>query len=211
MQVPYSGIALHVGSRGDPVYAVKRAMQKTGFFDRIGPHRIYGPRFADAVALFQAANNLAPDGKIGRQTLQDARPVLRQLRVPALHRTVPRTCRRCSSPRRSSRRIRRVGSTGSPRSTASPSTEPTCSHPRTSRSSGRTSSPGTRPPTSAAGHATSKATTAPTSSRTSTTSRNAGSTAKGTKIGTVAAVPHQWWPSHIHEGKHKGHYTPAQP
>src|SRR5438309_10700608 len=74
MQVPYSGIALTVGSRGDPVYAAKRAMQKTGFFDRLGPHRIYGPRFASAVALFQAANNLAPDGKIGRQTLQTLAP-----------------------------------------------------------------------------------------------------------------------------------------
>jgi hypothetical protein len=27
-------------------------------------------------------------------------------------------------------------------------------------------------------------------------------------IGFVGAVPDGWWPSHIHEGKHKGVYTP---
>ena len=35
-----------------------------------------------------------------------------------------------------------------------------------------------------------------------------GAYRKGHVIGTVAGVPGGWWPSHIHEGKHKGRYNP---
>lgn len=38
----------------------------------------------------------------------------------------------------------------------------------------------------------------------------AGSYGPNTEIGTVAKVPNDWWPSHIHEGKHKGRYNPIQ-
>ena len=38
--------------------------------------------------------------------------------------------------------------------------------------------------------------------------RGRGSYRKGDVIGTVGEVPHSWWHTHIHEGKHKGRYTP---
>ena len=39
--------------------------------------------------------------------------------------------------------------------------------------------------------------------------RDRGTYHKGGVIGIVAAVPHSWWPTHIHEGKHKGRFTPV--
>ena len=33
--------------------------------------------------------------------------------------------------------------------------------------------------------------------------------AQGGVIGTVGRVPHSWWHSHIHEGKHHGLYKPS--
>ncbi len=37
-----------------------------------------------------------------------------------------------------------------------------------------------------------------------------GGYAEGDVLGTVAAVPHGWWESHIHEGLHKGRFNPLQ-
>lgn len=38
----------------------------------------------------------------------------------------------------------------------------------------------------------------------------AGRYRKGDLVGTVAPVPHGWWPSHIHHAKHVGRYNPPQ-
>ena len=39
--------------------------------------------------------------------------------------------------------------------------------------------------------------------------RRNGQVRRFQSLGRVAEVPHHWWPSHIHEGKHRGIYKPG--
>lgn len=211
MNVPYSGTVLKVGSRGDPVYACKRAMHKAGQLDRIGYRRFYGPRFAGAVEAFQTANNLTPDGRIGRQTLQALEPFFdnygyllytgRYPGVPALQ--LPETF----VPTHQTGGLDgfpaidcfAVGGTDV---LAPENVSLVWPHfipwDQTAHVGGWTCylQAETGNATYFVTHFNDLA--------------KRGFYAKGMKLGTVAAVPHQWWPSHIHEGKHKGRYQPPQ-
>jgi N-acetylmuramoyl-L-alanine amidase len=62
-------VVLQIGSRGELVAAVQRALAGAGFSPGAADG-IYGPRTADAAAKFQAARHLVPDGEVGPITLR---------------------------------------------------------------------------------------------------------------------------------------------
>jgi hypothetical protein len=193
---------LHIGSRGDPVYAVKRAMQKTGFFDRIGPHRFYGPRFA---VRWHCSRRRTTSRQTENRAANppDARPVLRQLRLPALHRTLPRRAG-VAAPRdvradASDGRARRVPRDRLFRRRRNRRARTRERHARVAalhplgpdRPRRRLDLLPPRRQLHLLRHALQRP-------------RETRVLPEGRQDRHRRRRPHQWWPSHIHEGKHKG-------
>lgn len=211
MRVPYSGTVLHVGSRGDPVYACKRAMNKAGYLDRLGPHGLYGPRFAGAVEQFQSANNLTPDGRIGRQTLQALEPFFdnygyllytgRYPGVPGMQ--LPETF----VPTHAT-----AGLDNFPAIDCFAVAGTDVLAPENVTLVWPHFKPWDQSLAIGGWTCYLQAETGDATYFDTHFSELVprGFYSQGQKIGTVAAVPHQWWPSHIHHAKHKGRYQPPQ-
>lgn len=70
MHVPYKPPPLKFRSVGDPVFAVKRALQKAGFARGLFLNKVFGAKTVLNVRAFQKANHLTVDGQVGPVTLK---------------------------------------------------------------------------------------------------------------------------------------------
>lgn len=69
MNVPYNGKLLKLGSYGNPVFAVERALTKAGYAG-FRQDKLYGPATGQAVKRFQEDHGLEADGKVGPATIR---------------------------------------------------------------------------------------------------------------------------------------------
>lgn len=211
MIVPYQPPPLGLGSRGDKVFAIKRALVKSKYMSTVGPFpRYFGPRVMFDVKQFQADHMLDIDGQVGPATLQALVPFFdeygfylytgRYPNVPALQ--LPETL---SLPIHYT-----AGLPGFPANDCFAPAGADVLAPenvslqwphfidwnQAAHVGGWTAYLQGENCTYFVTHFG--------------TIRQRGLYRKGDKIGTVGAVPKNWWPSHIHEGKHQGYYKPAQ-
>ena len=211
MQVPYTPPVLKLGDRSNRVYAVKRALLKAKYLSHLGPFpKLYGPRVAAAVTNFQLDHAVTPDGRVGRITLEELGPFIDEygyylytgrfpnapaLQLPATFTPTHQTgglpgfpAIDCFAAAGTVVLAPEDGSIQWPHminwNQAAHVGGGTCYFQGDNCTYFLTHFQ--EPP-------------------------RRDLYRQGDRIGVVGAVPHGWWPSHIHEGKHQGHYEPPQP
>lgn len=210
MLVPYKAPPLRLGDRNNRVFAVKRALLKAGYLTHMGPFpTFFGARVKGAVQKFQGDKWLVRDGEVGPITLEALSPYIDEYGYYLYTGRYPNT----------------------------PSLQLLEHFTPTHQTGGLDGFPAID--LFAAGgtdvlapencklvwpHLIKWDRTAHVGGWTCylqgdgcwyfcthfATLRPRGLYRKGDKIGTVAAVPGGWWPSHIHEGRHEGSFTPGQ-
>ncbi len=206
MNVPFNGQVLKLGSHGDPVFAVKRALKKAGSLTLIAVGKLYDPLTVASVRRFQKSKGLHVDGRVGPVTLKALSPFFDEygywlytsstqapsLQLPMSFRPTHETGGLPDFPS--------VDCFAPPGTTVLAPEAGGIVYPHLIRWDRRKAVGGwtcylqAKDATYFLTHFTGAI--------------EAGPVAKSEILGTVAAVPHNWWPSHIHLGKHRGRYNP---
>lgn len=209
--VPYTPPPVKLGSTGDKVFAIKRALVKSGDLSRVGGlKRFMGERAVGAVKRFQKAHGLTADGQVGAKTLAELDAFFDEYgyylytgRFPGVPpveilRQFTKTHDTAGLPN-----FPAIDLFAPPGTIVVAQEDVVLEWPHFISWDQRKHVGGwtcyLQVGRKRTYYVTHFAQVQP-----------RGLYAAGEKLGTVGEVPHNWWPSHIHEGLHQGHYELPQ-